>query len=124
LSVVTGEILDYKVKSLICHECRTYEQNDKDSDVHKAWKENHQATCQINHSVSSEEMEASAAVQIPVRSISNLQLKYTTFVGDGVSSSFGKLQEAMKATFGGKYVVEKGESVRHVQKRMGTAGTQ
>jgi len=82
------------------------------------------ATCQINHSVSSEEMEASAAVQIPVRSISNLQLKYTTFVGDGVSSSFGKLQEAMKATFGGKYVVEKGECVGHVQKRMGTAGTQ
>lgn len=30
LSVVTGEILDYKVKSLICHECRAYEQNDKD----------------------------------------------------------------------------------------------
>ena len=124
LSVVTGEILDYKVKSLICHECRAYEQNDKDSDVYKAWKENHQATCQINHSVSSEEMEASAAVQIFVRSISNLQLKYTTFVGDGVSSSFGKLQEAMKATFGGKCVVEKGECVGHVQKRMGTAGTQ
>ena len=31
LSVVTAENLDYKVKSLICHECRAYEQNDKDS---------------------------------------------------------------------------------------------
>ena len=96
----------------------------KDSGAYKAWKEKHQATCHINHIGSSEEIEASAAaVEIFGRSISNLQLKYTTFVGDGDSSSFGRVREAMKANFGDKYmyVVEKEECVGQVQQRMGTA---
>jgi hypothetical protein len=44
---------------------------------------------EINHEGSSEEMEAVAAVQIFSRSIETRKLKYTTFVGDGDSSSFG-----------------------------------
>ena len=32
ISVATGEILDYEVKSLVCHECRARNHMDKDSE--------------------------------------------------------------------------------------------
>ena len=66
-------------------------------------------------------MEASAAVEMFGRSVENLKLKYTTFVGDGDSSCFGRVKEAMAAKFGNKYPVVKEECVGHMQKRMGTA---
>ncbi|CAH3114455.1 unnamed protein product, partial [Pocillopora meandrina] len=116
ISVATGEILDYEVKSLVCYECRAREHMDRDSEEYKAWKASH-TNCHINHSTSSEDMEASAAVEMFGRSVEKLHLKYTTFVGDGDSSSF----EAMTAKFGDKYPVVKEECVGHVQKRMGTA---
>ena len=75
ISVLTGEILDYEVKSLICHECRAHDHMDKDSEEFKAWKTSHVATCQINHTTSSEDMEASAAVEMFGRSVENLSLK-------------------------------------------------
>ena len=108
ISVATGEILDYEVKSLICHECQARENMDKDTEEFKAWKAGH-TNCQINHSTSSEDMEASAAVEMFGRSKENYGLKYTTFVGDGDSSCFGRVREAMAACVG------------HVRKRMGTA---
>ena len=120
ISVATGEILDYEVKSLVCYECRAREHMDRDSEEYKAWKASH-TNCHINHSTSSEDMEASAAVEMFGRSVEKLHLKYTTFVGDGDSSSFGRVREAMTAKFGDKYPVVKEECVGHVQKRMGTA---
>ena len=75
ISVDTGEILDYVVKSLFCHECKAHNDNDKDSDKYKEWKQAHETRCQINHHGSSEEMEATAAVEIFSRSISLRKLK-------------------------------------------------
>lgn len=120
ISVATGEILDYEVKSLICHKCQARENMDKDTEEFKAWKAGH-TNCRINHSTSSEDMEASAAVEMFGRSKENYGLKYTTFVGDGDSSCFGRVREAMAAKYGDKYTVVKEECVGHVQKRMGTA---
>lgn len=37
LSVLTGEVLDFSVKSLICHECVAKKHCDKDSDDYKKW---------------------------------------------------------------------------------------
>ena len=91
ISVDTGEILDYVVKSLFCHECQVHNHDDKDSEEYKQWKEGHEGKCQVNHHGSSEEMESAAAVEIFSRSISTRNLKYTTFVGDGDSSSFGRV---------------------------------
>ena len=90
ISVDTGEILDYCVKSLFCHVCKAHCTDDQDSDEHNKWKEEHQPKCEINHHGSSEDMEATAAVEIFSRSISLRKLKYTTFVGDGDSSSYGR----------------------------------
>ena len=86
ISVDTGEILDYEVKSMFCHECKAHTQ-DPESDEHKEWLKNHEPNCSINHKGSSEEMEAVAAVDIFSRSINSRQLKYTTFVGDGVAAA-------------------------------------
>ena len=93
ISVDTGEILDYEIKSLFCHECKAHAQ-DQESDEHKEWLNKHEPNCSVNHKGSSEEMEAVAAVDIFSRSIDSRQLKYTTFVGDGDSSCFGRVKEA------------------------------
>ena len=77
--------------------------------------------CEINHEGSSEEMEAAAAVQIFKKSIKTRELKYTTFVGDSGSSSFGRVKEAVEKEFGTAYEIKKEECVGHVQKRLGTA---
>ena len=66
-------------------------------------------------------MEATAAVEIFSRSISLRKLEYTTFVGDGDSSSFGRVKEALEKKIGVEYVIVKEECVGHVQKRLGTA---
>ena len=121
ISVNTGEILDYSVKSLVCHEFKARNCLDKETDEYKIWKDAHASTCQINHHGSSEEMEAVAAIEIFSRSIKQRQLKYTTFVGDGDSSSFGRVKDAMIEKYGDDYVVQKEECVGHVQKRLGTA---
>lgn len=62
ISVDTGEILDYSVKSLVCHECKAYNCMDKETDEYKIWRDAHASTCRINHHGSSEEVEAVAAV--------------------------------------------------------------
>ena len=95
ISVDTGEILDHEFKSLFCHECKAHNNDDKESDKHKKWKDAHKKRCGINHEGSSEEMEAVAAVQIFSRSIETRKLRYTTFVGYGYSSSFGCVKEAL-----------------------------
>ena len=66
-------------------------------------------------------MEASGAIEIFSQSIEKRKLMYSTFVSDGDSSCFGKVQAKMKDTYGESYVVVKEECVGHVQKRLGTA---
>ena len=66
-------------------------------------------------------MEATAAVEIFTTSVSSRKLKYTTFVGDGDSSSYGRVKEAQEEKFGSDYQIRKEECVGHVQKRLVTA---
>ena len=61
-------------------------------------------------------MEATAAVEIFTTSVSSRKLKYTTFVGDGDSSSYGRVKEAQEEKFGSDYQIRKEECVGHVQK--------
>jgi hypothetical protein len=121
ISVETGEILDYEVKSLFCHECKAHNSLDQESNEYKEWRKAHAGKCEVNHQGSSEEMEAVSAVDMFTRSIETRKLKYTTFVGDGDSSSFGRVKEALEKKFGTAYEIKKEECVGHVQKRLGTA---
>ena len=45
-------------------------------------------------------------------------LRYTTFVGDGESSSFGRVH--LVFPYSQEHTVQKEECVGHIQKRMGT----
>lgn len=121
ISVKTGEVLDYEVKSLVCHECSAHESMDHNSDEYKSWKESHDAECLINHEGSSDSMESAAAVEMFLRSIEKRGLKYTVYVGDGDSDSFGKVKAAVERVYGERYPVVKEDCVGHIQKRMGTA---
>ena len=121
VSVRTGEILDYEVRSLICKECSSHEHCDKQSPDYLAWKESHRRHCEVNHVGSSEEMESSWAVDIFCPSIEKRKLVYSTFVGDGDSSCFGKVKSKLEELYGKNYPIVKEECVGHVQKRLGTA---
>ena len=119
ISVLTGEVLDYLVKSLYCHEC-LFHQKDKESDEYKQRYDSHKDQCCINHVGSSDAMETQGAKEIFLRSIEKYGLKYVEFVGDGDSGCFGAVREVCEKEYGGEYVVRKEECVGHVQKRMGT----
>ena len=117
ISVLTEEILDYTVKSVICPECTAHKKWDKQSNEYLKWKLRHNSVCEINHDGSSGGMEAQPAVEMFTDSIKKRKLRYTVFVGDGDSSCFGTVKESLS----GIYNVEKEECVGHVQKRMGSA---
>ena len=89
LSIDTGCVVDYSVKSLIC----SVYKNNKDSP--DEWKEAHKLNCSINHEGSSGKMEKDGSGEIFLRSTETRRLRYTTFVGDGDSSSFGAVANAV-----------------------------
>ena len=120
LSVQTGEVLDFEVKSLYCHECTAHWHEDKTTDRFKRWLQDHQTECSINHSGSSEAMEAEAAKDIFLRSVEKLGLRYTVFVGDGDSSCFSSVKQKCFEVFGENYIIVKEECVGHIQKRLGS----
>ena len=66
-------------------------------------------------------MEKEDAVEMFLRSLDKHNLRYTTYVGDGDSSSFGAVKEALQKKYGDKYPLEKEDCIGHIQKRMGTS---
>ena len=114
----TGRVLDYEVKSLFCHECAMYNNDDPTSEKFLKWKQLHESQCMINHKGSSDAMESEGAVEIFLRSVDK-GLRYTTFVGDDDSSCFGDVHAKCLEVYGDEYTVRKEECVGHVQKRLG-----
>ena len=120
ISMETGEVLDYVVKSKICFECKARSNWEKISERYKNWYRKHEKECAINHIESSGEMEKAAAVTMFLRSIEKHKLRYTVYVGDGDSSSFGEVKESLQKKYGDNYPVTKEDCQGHIQKRMGT----
>ena len=119
LSVLTGKVLDFEVKTLFCHQCAKAKSQLSDAEFSE-WYKLHESDCSINHTGSSDQMETEGAIAIFLRSINMHKLKYTTFVGDGDSSCYGNVAAACAAEYDDKYIVIKEECVGHVQKRMGS----
>ena len=119
--VDTGEVVDFEVLSLHCHECRKHQHDDKSSQAYRQWEEKHSNICQINYEGSSGGMEGDGALKIFERSISERNLKYTTFVGDGDSDTYKVVRDGIAKIYGGRYKVIKEECIGHIQKRMGNA---
>ena len=86
LSVVTREVLDYDIKSLICHECISRNRMVKESDDIKTWYETHKYHGLINHQGSSDSMKTLGATEIFLLSVEKHELKYTTILGDGTGN--------------------------------------
>ena len=96
ISVESGEVLYNEVKSKFCFKCNARGQWDKNTDHYKSWYLSHENICRINHTSLSESVEIFATVEMLRRSFNLHNLKYTTYVGDEDSSSFGEICEAMK----------------------------
>ena len=108
-SIDTGEVRDYVVKSLFCHTCK----NKKEASAE--WKKEHAPVCCINHEGSSGSMEKDGAQCFYVH-----RIKYTTFVGDGDTSSFAAVTVALSKEYD-DYTVVKEDCIGHIQKRMQAA---
>ena len=54
-----------------------------------------------------------------LRSVEKRGLKYSTYIGDGDSSSYGMVAKVLKEKYSDQYVVVKEDCIGHIQKRMG-----
>ena len=66
-------------------------------------------------------MEREGSIEIFTRSIEKHNLKHSVYVGDGGSSSFGAVKEAVREKHGDTYEIIKEDCIGHIQKRMGSA---
>lgn len=100
------------VKDQTCmQECKARTKWDKESDRFKSWFNEHKDKCPVNHTMSSEAMEKETAITIFKRSVEKHSLKYTTYVGDGDSSSFSKVSTALFEEHGAEYEISKEECI-------------
>ena len=67
---------------------------------------------------SSESMEKEAAIKMFLRLVEKRGLKYTTYIGDGDSSSYGMVAQALGEKWSDQDVVVKEDCIGHIQKRM------
>ena len=120
ISTENKKVLDWHTASRDCNICQHIERTfpDRDSEEYQQRMEDHEAICKRNHAGSAKSMEAEGAVILWDRSVQKNKLRYTTFVGDGDSSSYGRV--AALEPYGPDYPVVKEDCVGHVQKRMGT----
>ena len=105
VSVKTGEIIDYSIKSLVCHQCTKHDKYDNNSVTYKNWRKKHNQHCNINHEGSSSRMEDDGAIEISLRSIEKRKLIYSTYVGDGDLGSYACVKEACQQKYGELYPI-------------------
>ena len=117
ISEETGKVLDYEMQSKFCFNCQAHSTWDRTTKKYQEWKEQQKEVCQINFVGSSESMEASGAVTLWNRSVELHNFCYTTFIGDGDSSSSKKVVESKP--YREDVSITKSDCVGHVQKRMG-----
>ena len=96
MSVLTGEIIDYVVRSKVCFECQSRKSWDKNTLLYCNWCTSHKESCTIKHTKSSESMEKDAAILMFQKSVELYHLKYALYVGDKNSSSFKVVRETME----------------------------
>ena len=108
--------IDKHVMSKFCPSCSHWE-NKKDDPEYNEWHVKHESQCKINHKKSSGAMEGASAVILFKNSIDRRNLRYTTYVGDGDTSSYKEVCDSKPY---GDIIISKKEGRGHVQKRVGT----
>ena len=85
-----GKVLDHGVLCEVCPQCK-YWNKKKNTAEYEDSKLYHD--CTMNHTGSAGSMEAAGVVSIFKRSVETTKLRYTTYLGDGVSKSFKDIVE-------------------------------
>lgn len=114
MSKENGKCIDTYTLSKKCQACHYWE-GKTNKPGYFDWKNNH--VCNANHDKSSGAMEGAGAVKMFGRSIEKNNLRYTSYIGDGDTSSFNEVVASQP--YGADIVIDKKECVGHVQKRMG-----
>ena len=83
------------------------------------WFIQHEPDCTMNHDGSSKAMEEEGAKLMFSRSEAMHGLRYTTYLGDGDSSSYSGVVKSRP--YGPHIDINKEDCVGHIQKRMGTS---
>ena len=118
MSVSTGKVLDFQVKSKKCKSCEAHKGMDQTSETYLAWKLDHDLVCGTNHVGSSGKMEVDGVLEMFKRSEGKHGLRYVSFIGDGDSSTYQTVSK--QKPYGEDITIVKKECVGHVQKRLGT----
>ena len=74
ISIRTGEVLDYELKTMHCRECLSHQNDVTTSSAYIKWENGHKDNCDINHSGSSDKMETNGAIDISLRSMEKRKL--------------------------------------------------
>ena len=90
IGVKTGKVLDVEVMSTVCRGCSSYTGPRSGEDFEEWWEE-HQGDCDVNHEGSAGSMESAGMVTIFRRSEHRAKVKYTSYIGDGDSSTYPSL---------------------------------
>ena len=114
--IADGKCIANEVMSKKCKECDIWDKK-KDTDKYADWKENHAGYCSINHEGSYGAMEVTGLKRIFNRSVNLYNLRYTFYIGDGDTKSFG---EVVSTNPYPGHTITKGECISYVQKRVGT----
>ena len=113
-SIDTGKCLSYECLVKTCKVCVMWASRKGSIDYQNFIKEHE---CPINHVGSAGAMEAVGAVKMFEKSVADLQLRFTTYIGDGDSKAYPAV--VASNPYGTEKPVNKGECVGHVQKRVG-----
>ncbi|KAK4290786.1 hypothetical protein Pmani_036345 [Petrolisthes manimaculis] len=113
VEVDTGFIIDREVISNFCQVCSSREK--RQLPATPEWMARHASSCNRNYTGTSASMGTEAARRLWSRS-TQLGLRYTTYVGDGDSSTYQAVQQLNPYDV----PVRKEECVNHVSKRLGT----
>ena len=77
--------------------------------------------CQINHVGSSGAMEKKGVIEMFTRLIEMFTRRYSVCVGDGNSSSFGDVKDALTAKHDDTYTIVNEDCIGYIRKRMSPA---
>ena len=102
ISRENGKCLDTAVLSKYCKGCAMWK-GKKNKPGFLNWQTNQ--ICQANHKKSSGSMEAAGAILMFSRSIKNYGLRYTSYIGDGDTSSFNEVKSSKP--YGEEITIEK-----------------
>jgi len=116
ISKETGKCLDFRVLAKKCQTCQHWQKR-KGTIEFENFMADHEPHCSLNHTGSSGSMETKGIVECFQASAVSRGLRYKRYIGDGDSSTYGSI---LKADPYEDMVVEKGECIGHVQKRMGS----